>query len=135
MKIPKFRHLAAEVLESAGQLRLPGIDILRALVRPIVALVKAVKATLGRRKAAIEAKVTESDRSITVRLTSTVLVLSGAEREFLDADSIRAEIGSCKTESGAQDVLEGMGFRMVGAGRKGGVDESLLEDQNDFSFA
>ena len=129
MKIPaKYlrNQLTSDQLEAAGQLRLT--YVLRALV-------KAVKAALGRRKAAIEAKVTESDRSITVRLTSTVLVLSGAEREFLDADSIRAEIGSCKTESGAQDVLEGMGFRMVGAGRKGGVDESLLEDQNDFSFA
>jgi hypothetical protein len=136
MKI-KFRHLAAEALEAVGQMRLPGIDTLRALVQPLVALVKAAKAALGRKQAAIEAKVSESERSITVRLTGVVLVLSGSEREFLDSDSVTAEIANCRSESDAMDVLEGMGFRVIGAGRvSGAIDSCLLEDgNNEFSFA
>jgi hypothetical protein len=134
MKIPaKYlrNRLTSDQLEAAGQLRLT--YVLRALVRPIVALVKAVKAALGLKKASPAPVITESERSITVRLPGALLTLSGEERAFYDIDSIKASIKGCRADTDVMDTLEGLGFVCRSFHRVGEIDKSLLEDNASFA--
>lgn len=132
----RFPKLTADRLEQQGQLRLPFVDVLRKLVQPLAVLVIAVKKALGLRKASLAPRITETARSISVRLTGALLTISGDDRDFLDAGGVQAAIADCKGDTDCMDVLEGMGFacRMVGH-QAAAVDAELLDDNSNDEFA
>jgi hypothetical protein len=106
MRTIKFKRVLAEVLEAAGQLRLPYIDELKELTRPIVQLVRDVKA-------AVAAKINVTAKSISVRLQHFLLTISGEDREVFD-DDVGEIIASAGSESDAVDALVGVGFCVRG---------------------
>jgi hypothetical protein len=98
-----MRRLTAAFLESVGQMRLPGIDELRDLYQPLRDLIVGVKA-------ALKAKITATARSVSVRLATALCTLSGDDREFIDEDSLEADVAACDTDDDALDLLSGLGF-------------------------
>lgn len=96
----------AERLEAMGQMRIPGIDELRALVFELGCLVAAVA------RVAV-AKVSETVRSISARIGDSLLVLSCAERALYDREMIESGLEGLD-EDGAYGVLIGMGFEERG---------------------
>lgn len=95
--------MKASILEGLGQLRIPGIDALRSLISPWTALIADVKT-------AMQAKITATAKSITIRIGRALLMIS---KEDCLVDDVQAEITGLD-EGNAIDTLLGFGFELKG---------------------